>query len=256
MFLAAAVARLESHRAESMQGVVVFQRQESPESPRRCGDGAVTTYTAAWLPPGSLAPESHVPSSAMLYPRAVLNVCGAYPEEPGEEADREFSARVRRHAGLHVLPLILSTNVDVKARVFPCEREGLIAERDAARARAHRRSRRATRCAAHLAEHAAARLKRGKARVVVIVGAGEVGGIARRVLAEAGVHVRGVADNDRARWNQEWHGLSVQPVDEIARIEADAILIASVAHAAPLTRQVRRVLRARGASRRVLSLLA
>jgi SAM-dependent methyltransferase len=86
------------------------------------------------------------------------------------------------------------------------------------------------------------RVRRARARTVTIVGAGEIGRVASAWLAEAGISTVSIGDNDMQRWGDTWNGLRVCSVAASLDPAADAVIIASVAHARPLRRQVRRLL--------------
>lgn len=95
------------------------------------------------------------------------------------------------------------------------------------------------------------RFRRRGLRRVVLVGAGLVGEIAVDRLATTGLELVAVGDNDPSRWGTAWRGAAVLDVDSALQREADAVLIASVAHAAPLRRQVRDTLRRLGIRRAI-----
>lgn len=97
------------------------------------------------------------------------------------------------------------------------------------------------------------RLVRRRVRRVALVGAGDVATLAADALTRAGVEVVAIGDNDARRAGQPWRNLVVRSVDEALATDAEGVLIASVAHAAALGRQVRRTLRRTGLRRTVVA---
>lgn len=307
LFLAAAVAHLDSRPASAVRGIVVFSADTND---------SVTVFDEPSLTIGSLAAGADVRVRAMVYNRDVLPVVGGYREGLDTAVDWEFAVRFVRHFDLDVLPLVLmrahgaaspsgavvgvatleqhrqrarllndlarrertSGTPDVGALIatFAAQREhDLRRQREAALARAHEASlegalqaarteidqvkaswrAQRTELYAVLFERLARRLRRAHIRSVVIVGCGEFGDVACRVLRRASIVVAGAGDNNPQRWSTEWNGLSIVSLDDLAAVPADAIVVASLLHATALTRQVRRALRARGETRRIVSVL-
>jgi hypothetical protein len=97
------------------------------------------------------------------------------------------------------------------------------------------------------------RVKTAGARRVAIVGTGELAELTADAAAAAALEVVAVGDNNTARHGQSWCGLVISGVEDAVQADVDAVVITSVAHAASLGAQVRRVCRARGLRRRIVA---
>ncbi len=102
-----------------------------------------------------------------------------------------------------------------------------------------------------MAASIARRLRRAGARRVAIVGTGELADLTAAAAAAEGLAVCAVGDNNTARHGQAWRDLVITSIEEAVAADVDAVALTSVAHAAVLGAQVRRLCRTRGLRRRL-----
>ncbi|MGD9905720.1 MAG: glycosyltransferase [Vicinamibacterales bacterium] len=157
--------------------------------------------------------------------------------------------------GLGVLASLRALLVDhdeIRRHTEALQREREAVQRDGGRQRVEQAARWA---AVHrtLLQAPIERLRRRRCGRVVVVGGGVVGELAAERLIAAGLMPVAVGDNDGAKHGEPRGALTVTSVDQALQVDADAVLVASVAHAAPLRRQVYRRLRRLGLRRTVVS---
>lgn len=103
-----------------------------------------------------------------------------------------------------------------------------------------------------LVERAVARLRRRNARSAVLVGAGRLAELVASRLEDAEIGCVALGDNDVRKRGSRCHRLTVTAVAEAVAVEADAVVVTSIAHGRTIAAQVRALTERRAGRRTIL----